>query len=328
MNSAAPIAPTAPIPIRRASRAPGTLNRAAIAGPGAIPRPACRMSSLHGPVRNRTLESSMAPKPAEKMTAATTAVVNDRTRSSAGSATGAGWCAQRHATTAMSPAAAANAPTTQGSPQPHSGPSTMPPTSAPTPAASSTAPHASGRTLAGSRASRGTRAPTRSAAIPIGTLTMNTQRQLSSTSSPPIGGPAAAAIPLTAAQPATTTDRFSGGNSGSSSASEVGSSSAAPAAWSTRSATSSSTERVGPAAGGHEQRSQDDRVRVEDPAQRAEVGAGERARQLREGDVDDEEVETAHERAEADDDHREARPLRHAMHISACVVSRNLLSVP
>ncbi len=221
-------------------------------------------------------------------------------RSSAGSTTGAGWCRQRRATIASSTAAECpGAERARVAPAPV-GPSTMPPTSAAIPAASRTAPMPSGRAAFGSRASRSTRAPTRKAPMPTGTLTRKTQRQLSWTSRPPIGGPAAAATALTAAQPATATDRWCGLNSGSSSASEVGSISAAPIACTTRVATSASTDQarrtggardgeerepgeedalapvgVGPAAGGDEQRGEDDRVRVEDPAEAAEAGAGE-----------------------------------------------------
>src|SRR6478752_7621636 len=84
------------------------------------------------------------------------------------------------------------------------------------------------------------------AASPIGTVTRNTRRQLSSTRRPPTGGPAAAARPPTAAQMPIACERCLGSNSGSSSASEVGSSRAAPAAWITRAPTSVSTERAAP----------------------------------------------------------------------------------
>ena len=84
---------------------------------------------------------------------------------------------------------------------------------------------------------------------------------------------------------------------------------------------------VGPAAGGDEQRGEDDRVRVEDPAQAAEAGAGELVLEGREGDVHDEEVEARHERAEADDDDGDASALRHRTDRSAyrCVMQRSRL---
>ena len=113
-------------------------------------------------------------------------------------------------------------------------------------------------------------------------------------------------------------------NSGSISPSDVGSISAAPTPGSTRAATSNSTdgaartggagededaeageehalapEGVRPAPGGHEQRGEDDRVGVQDPGQRRQRGAGEVPLDLREGDVDDEQVEARHEDPDA-----------------------------
>ena len=54
-------------------------------------------------------------------------------------------------------------------------------------------------------------------------------------------------------------------------------------------------EVVGEATGGDEQRGEDDRVGVQDPGDRGEVGARERGADRGHGDVDDEEVELRHE---------------------------------
>ena len=201
----------------------------------------------------------------------------------------------------------------------------------------------------GSRASRSTRAPTTNAAIPTGTFTRKTQRQLSCTSRPPIGGPGGGGDrahrgpagdgdrPLVRLelgqqqrerrrQHQRRSDRLDdarrdqrldrprrgAGGAGEREQREPGEEDAlAPV-------------RVGPAAGGDEQRGEDDRVRVEDPAQAAEAGAGELDLERREGDVDDEEVEARHEGAEADDDDGDASALRHRTDriTDRCVIKR------
>ena len=102
---------------------------------------------------------------------------------------------------------------------------------------------------------------------------------------------------------------------------------APPAAWSTRAATRTPTDGaaahsaepsgedrqpdeehalapdpVGEPPGRHEQRREDDRVRVQDPGEVGERGAGEVPGELRERDVDDEEVEARDEDAERGDE--------------------------
>ena len=175
----------------------------------------------------------------------------------------------------------------------------------------------------GSRSAAG--APRHSAQAPTGRLTKNTSRQSTCTSRPPSGGPAAAAAAPTPAQMPIAAGRSRGSNSGSSSASEVGTSSAAPAACRTRAATSSVTDGASPhsaepstnsarpprkprrrpvrsaqAPGRHEQRREDDRVGVQHPGQLADARAAEVGPDVRERDVDDEEVEARHERGDGD----------------------------
>ena len=99
-----------------------------------------------------------------------------------------------------------------------------------------------GRASAGGRA-HGSRpdggARTRTVAMPIGTLTRNTRRQLpAATRSPPSEGPSPAAPAATADSSATPCDRRSAGNESSTRASDDGTRSAAPSACSTRNAVS------------------------------------------------------------------------------------------
>ena len=63
-------------------------NAAAIAGPGAIERPAIKTESCQTDVKNRTFPSRNAAKAAEKNSDARFATVNERTRTIAGSMTG------------------------------------------------------------------------------------------------------------------------------------------------------------------------------------------------------------------------------------------------
>lgn len=77
---------------------------------------------------------------------------------------------------------------------------------------------------------------------PTGTLTRNTQCQLSCRSRPPRGGPAAAATAPLADQMATAPGRRAGVEFARSSASEAGISAAAPTACPTRAATSQPTD--------------------------------------------------------------------------------------
>ncbi len=67
--NAAPVAPTARVPTRAPSRAPGTLKSAAVAGPGAIIRPAVSVDSPQTAVRKRTVPSSIAAKATKKSVA-------------------------------------------------------------------------------------------------------------------------------------------------------------------------------------------------------------------------------------------------------------------
>ena len=123
-----------------------------------------------------------------------------------------------------------------------------------------------------------------------------------------------------------TVERFSGGNIGSTSPSEFGVSAAAPTPWSTRAATSASTDgasahsaepsvnraspideqppapvQVAEPPGRDERGGEHDRVGGQHPRQPGEADAGEVAPQVRERDVDDEEVEDREEDGEADD---------------------------
>ena len=203
----------------------------------------------------------------------------------------------------------------------------MPSASAPTPATSRALPSTSGRTPPGSRVSRSRRRAGTSAASPIGTLTKNTQRQPSwSTSTPPSDGPSAAATAPVALQIATAVARRSGGNSGSSRAREVGTRIAPPAACSTRAATSRlrrgrhaaqhrrgderghsdqehapPADEVGEPPGRHEQRREHDVVGVQHPGQVGARGLGEVALDVGERDVHDRHVEEAHEDCDCGD---------------------------
>ena len=123
-------------------------------------------------------------------------------------------------------------------PQPHVPPSTRPSVSAPTPAVISSALNPSGHGIGWPGTSGSRRHAAIRAAIPIGTFTRNTHRQLAATSIPPTAGPSAAANPPTAVQVRTALWRRSAGNVARISPSDVGVSSAAPAAWTTRKAIS------------------------------------------------------------------------------------------
>ena len=169
-------------------------------------------------------------------------MLNERPRNSPSSSTGAGCRAQRHSSSGVSSADAANAPTVRGSPQPHSGPCTAPRASVPTAATASTDPSRSGRPSAERSGGAGIRRPSHSAASPIGRFTRKTSRQPPrSTISPPSTGPSAEASAATPAIAPITFIRCSGGNAAITSSCEDGTSSAPPAACSTRAATSSGT---------------------------------------------------------------------------------------
>ena len=71
---------------------------------------------------------------------------------------------------------------------------------------------------------------------------MKISRQLTSTSSPPSGGATEAPTAPIPAHAPITVERRSGGNIGSTSPSEFGVSAAAPTPWTTRAATSASTD--------------------------------------------------------------------------------------
>ena len=73
-------------------------------------------------------------------------------------------------------------------------------------------------------------------------LTRKISRQLTSTSRPPSGGAIDAPTAPMPAHAPITVERFSGGNIGSTSPSEFGVSAAAPTPWTTRAATSASTD--------------------------------------------------------------------------------------
>ena len=120
--------------------------------------------------------------------------------------------------------------------------------SAATPPVTRTAPRASGRGTGWPGTSGSRRQPTTRAAIPIGTLTRNTQRQLAATSRPPITGPKAAATPPVAVQARTAPLRRCGGYEASTRLSDVGVSSAAPAACTSRKAISMATLLAAPQA--------------------------------------------------------------------------------
>ena len=191
-----------------------------------------------------------------------------------------------------------------------------------------------------------TRRPATIAAMPIGTLTRNTQRQLACTSSPPSSGAGRGREPPIAAHTRTAPGRRSAGYAASTSPSDVGTSSAAPTACTIRNATSMPTDGRGGARrrGGREDRDADeeaaalrpcgrraarrdeergehDGVGVQHPREvRRGVAPGSPARISGQRDVDDEEVEARQHDAGADDGHDDAgarcashglSPLRH-----------------
>ena len=202
----------------------------------------------------------------------------------------------------------------------------MPRVRRPMPSARIAAPRRSGRPSSGSRASSRMRIAANAVARPIGTLTRKIQCQLSWTRRPPIGGPRAAATPETADQMPIATGRCSGGKAGSRRPSVVGIIIAAPTAWRTRAPTRKGIEGeiaqsaeaadegeqaddedalaadpVGDPPGRDQQRGEDDRVAVQDPGEARQRGVVEGAREVGEGDVDDEQVEAGHEEADRGD---------------------------
>ena len=89
-KNSVPMTPTLLWPKRWPTSEAGTDRTATIAGPGASIRPAVRIGSPQTVVTNRTVPSSIAPKPMKKTTIATPANAKPRTLSSSGSTTGAG----------------------------------------------------------------------------------------------------------------------------------------------------------------------------------------------------------------------------------------------
>ena len=168
--------------------------------------------------------------------------------------------------------------------------------------------------------------PTAMATSPIGTLTMKIQRQLQCTSTPPSSGPSAAANPPSAVQTRTAWARRSGGKLASSRPSEVGVISAAPTACSTRKPTSTAMllaaphaaeasgeqadaaqeagvapEPLGEASEEDQQRGIGDGVGVQHPGHVLQRHAAQAARHVREGHVDDEQIEVREADRDADD---------------------------
>ncbi len=93
-----------------------------------------------------------------------------------------------------------------------------------------------------SRTSGASRSASTIAISPSGMLTRKISRQLTSTSRPPSGGAIEAPTAPMPAHAPITVERFSGGHIGSTSPSEFGVSAAAPTPWTTRAATSASTD--------------------------------------------------------------------------------------
>src|SRR5262249_38098064 len=169
-------------------------------------------------------------------------------------------------------------------------------------------------------------------AMPIGTLTTNTERQPhASTKSPPMVGPSAAASAPAAPQSAMACGTLDLGKACRISASDAGVSAAAPHPCRTLAATSTPTPgataqmadatvktpiparktRRRPRRSAHRPapdtpRREDDRVTGKDPRQRGGADVGEVATEGAEGDVEHHRVEGRHERGRGDD--RQTRP--------------------
>ena len=137
---------TEPAATRRPGRARGS-NRAARTavtgtrtGPSATARPVRRAEYPHTCCIHKIPASRLAPNPTLKSTVAALAHRNDRTRSRAGSITGAGWCVVRQANATRATAATAKDVSTRALVHPQPLPSTMASTTAPMPIATSAAP--------------------------------------------------------------------------------------------------------------------------------------------------------------------------------------------
>ena len=219
-----------------------------MSGPGATASPVCSADQPQSSWAQSTIDSSMAPNDIENSSITVTAPAKLRARNRAGSTSGLLDRRQCSTNEASSTAAAASTSTVRADDQPQSPPSTRPRLSAPTPAVTRTAPSASGRGTGWPGASGSRNQPTTSAASPIGTLTRNTQRQLTATSRPPMTGPSAAAMPPVAVQVLTAPLRRSGEKLASTRLSEVGVSRAAPAACTSRNAISMATLVAAPQA--------------------------------------------------------------------------------
>src|SRR5712664_3868456 len=128
------------------------------------------------------------------------APVNGRIWNSAGSTKGLGKRKQRHTNSAIRMTAAAKLRPMPGETHPQSFTLTMAKVSAPIPPVTSAASNGLGRGASWPGISGSFRQPTNMAMTPIGTLTMNIQRQFTATSSPPMTGPSAAARPPIAVQ--------------------------------------------------------------------------------------------------------------------------------
>src|SRR6266702_2345254 len=180
------------------------------------------------------MDRSIAANATVNRVAATVATLNARTRSSGSSTTGAGCLTDWNRNPRSSTNAVMKPPMVLGALQPQSLPLTKPSVRAAIEKVSKTAPRKSGHGPPSPwRTSGSTRQPVTMAAIPIGTLIRNTQRQLTWTRRPPSTGPRAAATPPTAPQIATARERCWAGVVVSSRASEVGIMIAAPAACTT-----------------------------------------------------------------------------------------------
>src|SRR5215216_6350400 len=83
-KNSVPTTPTLRWPTRWPTSEAGTDRTATIAGPGASIRPAVRIGSAQTVVTNRTVPSSITPKPIKKTTIATPANAKPRTLSSSG----------------------------------------------------------------------------------------------------------------------------------------------------------------------------------------------------------------------------------------------------
>ena len=194
-NAAMPATATGATPERVISSGEQERGEGYRNGPGASTRPVFRAVQPHAVCPQTAAENSVAPNAMEYGASTRAAPVNARTLNRPGWMKGSRARRQCQTNAARQATDTAKTPATPGAVQPQSFTLTMAKVKAAIPAVTSSAAIRLGRGKSWPGTQGSFHQPITMAASPIGTLTMNIQRQLIVTSTPPMSGAAAGGEP-------------------------------------------------------------------------------------------------------------------------------------